>query len=95
MTVEIDVGLENAAKVKVPPAEPRKTDLTPQGLVTPKVRRLLTIGIVVLLAAVLALFPISAIAKPRMMLRLTATSPPSRPRFPAASARCSWRTIKP
>ncbi|HYW66528.1 MAG TPA: HlyD family secretion protein [Candidatus Dormibacteraeota bacterium] len=56
MTVEIDVGLENAAKVKVPPAEPRKTDLTPQGLVTPKVRRLLTIGIVVLLAAVLALF---------------------------------------
>ena len=56
MSVEIEVGLENAANVKVPPAEPRKTDLTPQGLVTPKVRRLLTIGGGVLLAALLAFF---------------------------------------
>ncbi|MFI5097828.1 MAG: HlyD family secretion protein, partial [Candidatus Acidiferrales bacterium] len=56
MSVEIEVGLENAANVKVPPAEPRKTDLTPQGLLTPKVRRLLAIGGVVLLVAVLALF---------------------------------------
>jgi len=56
MSVEIEVGLENAANVKVPPAEPRKTDLTPQGLLTPKVRRLLVIGGVVLLAALLVLF---------------------------------------
>ena len=56
MSVEIEVGLENAANVKVPPAEPRKTDLTPQGLLSPKVRRFLIIGGVVLLAALLALF---------------------------------------
>jgi membrane fusion protein (multidrug efflux system) len=56
MSVEIEVGLENAANVKVPPAEPRKTDLTPQGLLSPKVRRFLTIGGVLLLAALLALF---------------------------------------
>ena len=56
MSVEIEVGLENAANVKVPPADPRKTDLTPQGLVSLKVRRLLVIGGVLLLAALLALF---------------------------------------
>ena len=56
MSVEIEVGLENAANVKVPPAEPRKPDLTPQGLLSPKVRRLLAIGGVLLLAALLALF---------------------------------------
>jgi len=56
MSVEIEVGLENAANAKGPPAEPRKTDLTPQGLVSPKVRRLLTIGGVLLLMALLALF---------------------------------------
>lgn len=56
MSVEIEVGLENAANVKVPSAEPRKPDLTPQGLVTPKVRRLLTIAGAVLLAALLGLF---------------------------------------
>jgi membrane fusion protein (multidrug efflux system) len=56
MSVEIEVGLENAANVKVPPAEPRKTDLTPQGLLSPRVRRFLTIGGVLLLAALLALF---------------------------------------
>ena len=56
MSVEIEVGLENAANVKVPPAEARKMDLTPQGLLSPKVRRFLTIGGVLLLAALLALF---------------------------------------
>jgi len=56
MSVEIEVGLENAANVKVPAAEPRKTDLTPQGLVTPKVRRLLSIAGALLLVALLALF---------------------------------------
>ena len=56
MSVEIEVGLENAANVKVPPAEPRKTDLTPQGLLSPKLRRLLPIAGAVLLAALLGLF---------------------------------------
>jgi membrane fusion protein (multidrug efflux system) len=56
MSVEMEVGLENAANVKVPPAEPRKTDLTPQDLLSPKVRRLLAIAGVLLLAALLAMF---------------------------------------
>ncbi len=56
MSVEIEVGLENAANVKVPPAEPRKLNLTPEGLISPKMRRLLTIGGVVLLALSLGLF---------------------------------------
>jgi len=56
MSVEIEVGLENAEKVKAPPAEARMPDLTPQGLVTPKVRRVLMIAGVVLLAGMLGLF---------------------------------------
>ena len=58
MSVEIEVGLENAAeeKVKALPAEPGMPDLTPQGLLTPKVRRVLMIAGVVLLAAIVGLF---------------------------------------
>ncbi len=56
MSVEIEVGLENAANVKVPPPEPRKPKLSPEGLLSPKMRRLLTIGGVVLLAFALGLF---------------------------------------
>ena len=95
MSVEIEVGLENAANVKVPPAEPRKPDLTPQGLLSPKVRRLLAIGGVLLLAALLALFLYSTIAKPPTTPRLTATSPPLLLKSRAALAKSSWRTIKP
>lgn len=55
MSVEIEVGLENAAKVK-----PATTELVleepPKGLANPKVRRLLLIGGVILLLVVLALF---------------------------------------
>jgi membrane fusion protein (multidrug efflux system) len=56
MSVEIEVGLENAANVKVPPAEPRKPNLSPEGLLSPKTRRLLTIGGVLLLAFAIGLF---------------------------------------
>jgi len=56
MSVEIADGLENEVKAKAPPAEPPKLDLTPQGLITPKVRRLLIIAGAVLLVVALALF---------------------------------------
>jgi len=56
MSVEMEVGLENAANVKVPPAEPRKLNLSSEGLLSPKARRLLIIGGVVLLAVSVALF---------------------------------------
>jgi membrane fusion protein, multidrug efflux system len=56
MSVEIEVGLENAANVKVPPVEPRKPDLSPEGLLSPKTRRLLIIGGVLLLAFSIGLF---------------------------------------
>ena len=56
MSVEIEVGLENAANVKVPPAEPRIPNLSPEGLLSPKTRRLLMIGGVLLLAFSIGLF---------------------------------------
>ena len=56
MSVEIEVGLENAANVKVPPAEPRKPSLSPEGLLSPRTRRLLIIGGVLLLAFSIGLF---------------------------------------
>src|SRR5208283_2118553 len=56
MSVEIEVGLENAANVKVPPAEPRKPNLSPEGLLSPRTRRLLIIGGVLLLAFSIGLF---------------------------------------
>jgi len=56
MSVEIEVGLENAANVKVPPVEPRKPNLSPEGLLSPKTRRLLMIGGVLLLAFSIGLF---------------------------------------
>jgi len=56
MSVEIEVGLENAAKVKVPPQEAAKFDLTPKPFANPKIRRALTIGGIVLVAAVVGLF---------------------------------------
>ncbi len=56
MSVEIEVGLENAANVKVPPPEPRKPNLSPEGLLSPKMRRLLIVGGTLLLAVSLGLF---------------------------------------
>jgi len=55
MSVEIEVGLENAANVKVPPAEPLKTE-APAPLVNGRLRRGLIIGGIVLVAAALGLF---------------------------------------
>jgi len=56
MSVEIEVGLENAAKVKVPQEEPAKLDLTPKPLANPTIRRGLFLGGIVLVAAVVGLF---------------------------------------
>ncbi len=56
MSVEIEVGLENAVKMKMPPAETQKLDLTPSPVINPKLRRLLTIGGIVLVSALLGLF---------------------------------------
>jgi len=44
MSVEIEVGLENAASVRVPVEEPQKQGPLPKPLTTPKIRRALMIG---------------------------------------------------
>lgn len=54
MSVEIEVGLENAAKVRPIPQE-IFLDEPPKGLKNPKVRRLLAVGAVVLLLALISL----------------------------------------
>jgi membrane fusion protein (multidrug efflux system) len=56
MSVEIDVGLENAANVKVPLEEPRKQEPASKSLANPKVRRGLVLAAVILVAAAVALF---------------------------------------
>ena len=55
MSVEIEVGLENAARVKPLPEE-LSLEEAPKGLANPKVRRLLITGGVVLVAALVGLF---------------------------------------
>src|SRR5215471_12936706 len=55
MSVEIEVGLENAARIK-PAAEEILLEESPKGLKSPKVRRALAIGGVVLVAALLGVF---------------------------------------
>jgi len=56
MSVEIEVGLENAAKVKVPEGETQKLDLDPEKQAASKIRTRLIIGGVILLAVFLGLF---------------------------------------
>ncbi len=56
MSVEIEVGLENAANVKVPPAETHKLDLDPEKQTSAKIRTRLIIGGAVLLAIFLGLY---------------------------------------
>lgn len=56
MSVEIEVGLENAANVKVTPPEPPRPETAPKPLANPKVRRGLMIGCAVLLALLLGLY---------------------------------------
>src|ERR1700757_5209353 len=56
MSVEIEVGLENAANVKVPLAEPPQQETPASSLSNPKVRRGLVIAAVVLVAVLTSLF---------------------------------------
>jgi membrane fusion protein, multidrug efflux system len=56
MSVEIEVGLENAKSVKVPPGEVHELDLSSKSTLSPNVRRLLLGGGIVVVAAVIALF---------------------------------------
>jgi membrane fusion protein, multidrug efflux system len=56
MSIEIDVGLENAVNVKLPHPETQKLDLGPDNLISSKLRFRLIVGGVVLLAAVLGLY---------------------------------------
>src|SRR5215468_4262907 len=55
MSIEIEVGLENAAKVK-PTVEELKLERPPKGLANPRVKRLLIAGGAVALVAMLVLF---------------------------------------
>ena len=55
MSVEIEVGLENAAKVRPAPEQEILLEEPPKGLKNPKVKRLLAIGGVVLIAVLAAL----------------------------------------
>ncbi len=56
MSVEIDVGLENAANVKVSPVEPPKPEAPAKPLTTPKLRRRLMFVVIVLVALAVGLF---------------------------------------
>jgi membrane fusion protein, multidrug efflux system len=56
MSVEIEVGLENAAKVKVPPPETQRLDLEPQKLVISKLLTRLILGGAIVLAVFLGLY---------------------------------------
>jgi membrane fusion protein, multidrug efflux system len=55
MSVEIEVGLENATRVRVPAKETTRLDLTPKGIVSAKVRRILIVAGTVLVAAAVGL----------------------------------------
>ena len=56
MSVEIDVGLENAVNVKVPRPETQKLDLGPETLISSTLRFRLIVGGIALLAALLGLY---------------------------------------
>src|SRR5882757_279136 len=56
MSVEIDVGLENAVGVKVPHPETQKLDLGTDTLISSKLRFRLIVGGAILLAALLGLY---------------------------------------
>jgi membrane fusion protein, multidrug efflux system len=56
MSVEIEVGLENATRVKHLPDEELPLEAPPKGLANPKLRRLLFLGGVVLIAVLVGLF---------------------------------------
>ena len=56
MSVEIEVGLENAANIKVPQTETRRLDLGPDKQVSSKLRTRLILGGAVLLATALGLY---------------------------------------
>src|SRR5437870_1067206 len=56
MSIEIEVGLENAAKAPRITEEELRLEETPKGLANPKVRRLLIAGGAVVLAAIVGLF---------------------------------------
>src|SRR6516165_2681849 len=56
MSVEIEVGRENATRVRVPPTETGRLDLTPTGMVSPKVRRILIIAGTILVVTVVGLY---------------------------------------
>ncbi len=55
MSVEIEVGLENAAKVRTPAGEPFKREEKPQPLVSSRTRGALILGGIVAIVAVIAL----------------------------------------
>ena len=56
MSVEIEVGLENAARYRPATSEPRRRSPPPSSGISPKVRRRFIIGIIAVLAVSLGLY---------------------------------------
>ena len=56
MSVEIDIGLENAANVKVAPPEPAQRHVASEPLLSPKIKRGLILGGIVLATVAIGLF---------------------------------------
>jgi membrane fusion protein (multidrug efflux system) len=54
MSIEIEVGLENATRIPIAPEEPKKA--APKGFANPRVQKMLLVGGIVALAVVAALF---------------------------------------
>ena len=86
MSIEIEVGLENAAKVR-PSTEELKLEPPPKGLANPKTRGMLFGGGIVLLAVIVGLFLYTGTAKARTTRRSTGTSRRFRRKCTAVSAK--------
>ena len=87
MSIEIEVGLENAPRVPINLQEPPPVE-SPKGLKNPKVQRFLIAGVIAVLVIATGLFLYYRNRESRMTHRWTATSRQSRRRFPAGCKKC-------
>ena len=92
MSIEIEVGLENATKAPRITEEELGLEETPKGLANPKVQRVLIAGGAVVLAAIVGLFLYFQTARRRMMRRWTGISRRWRRKFTGAWHKSWWKT---